>query len=131
MSRAPCYDCEREAPRKYLQRREVVIPNPPGESGYVEAPVLLCSECIGKRCGYNCPQCGVTHSEKENARYCCKRRPGEAPDCRECGRRMERGAWGVTASGEQTVEWAECEGCGIGWGRFTGWEQLEQEEPEQ
>ncbi|WP_084157091.1 hypothetical protein [Haladaptatus cibarius] len=68
------------------------------------------------------------HDSVEDAEYCCQRRPEDAPDCIECGRRIERGAWGTTADGTRTVEFAECEACDIGWGWFAGWHQLDQEQ---
>lgn len=123
-----CYDCERETHRRNLQRREVVVETPEPGSGYTETPVYLCSECIGRRFGYDCPQCGITHGDMEDARYCCRRAPGEAPDCRDCGDRMQREAWGYTADGRPTVEYASCERCGMGWGRFTGWHPPEEQE---
>lgn len=49
------------------------------------------------------------------------RQPGEAPDCRSCGRRMRRTAWGYRADGEPTCELAECDACGMSWGKYTGW----------
>lgn len=119
-----CYDCGRELARRDLQTREVVVDHDCG-LGYEEVPVPLCRSCIGRRRGYPCPQCGLRHDDKESARYCCRRRPGEAPDCPACGRRMERGAWGHSAATGPTVEWAECECCPLGWGRFTGWERLD------
>ena len=99
-----------------------------GESGYDMVPVPLCNACIGHRFGFECPNCGIHHDSKDDARYCCQRRPGEAPDCTECGRRMKRGAWGYHADGRPTVEWAECEPCNIGWGRFTGWHDLDEQD---
>ena len=127
LPRAECYDCEREAPRRYLQYREVLIDNPEGESGYTETRVLMCSDCIGTRYGYDCPHCGLTYNEQEKAEYCCKRRRGEAPDCPECGLRMQREAWGHDAMGP-TVEYASCEKCGMEWGKYTGWHPPEEAE---
>lgn len=122
-----CYDCDREMPRRYLQTRPVIIPYDEG-LGYDEVPVPLCSRCEGKRFGFDCPNCGLQHDTMDDAQYCCERRPGDAPDCKECGRRMKRGAWGFGADGERSVEWAECEGCNLGWGRFTGWHDLDDAE---
>lgn len=119
-SRPKCYDCERRVPRAYLQLRPVVF-DIEGDSGYEEVPVPLCSECEGRRFGFDCPQCGLTYDEKDNARYCCERAPGEAPDCPDCGRRMERVSWGYTAAGRPTCEVAECEECDVHWGKYTGW----------
>lgn len=119
-----CYDCEREVGRRNLQMTEVMMTHDDG-MGYDWVPVPLCPDCIGRRWGYDCPQCGLTHDEKDDARYCCRRRPGEAPDCPGCGRRMERGAWGYDPARGNTVEWAECECCPIAWGRFTGWHRTE------
>lgn len=124
-----CYGCGREAGRRALVQREVPIHDDEG-MGYEMVPVPLCRGCVGERFGYDCPQCGLTHDEKDDARYCCQRRPGEAPDCPECGRRMERGAFGYDPATGPTVEWAECEACGIGWGKYTGWHGLDAEESE-
>ncbi len=46
----------------------------------------------------------------------------------ECGRRMKRMSHGMTASGEPTCEFTECETCSIGWGKFTGWHDLSEEQ---
>lgn len=124
-----CYDCAREPGSTPHSRREIVIDSPDGHSGYDVVSVPLCRECIGDRFGHECPICGVPHDSREDARFCCQRRPGEAPDCPHCGRRMQRGAWGTHADGRQTVEWAECECCPVAWGRFTGWHQQDDAEP--
>jgi len=128
-----CYECGRKFRRRALQTREVVVHHDDG-LGYEEIPVPLCRACIGERYGFDCPQCGLHHDDKESAQYCCRRRPGEAPDCPACGRRMERGSWGddpdAPEGHQRTVEWAECECCPIGWGRFTGWAELNQDKCE-
>ena len=115
---ATCFECETEFSRA-LEMREVMMDLPSG--GYDMVPVPMCSRCIGERFGWDCPQCGIHHDTKEDARYCCERAPGEAPDCPECGRRMERVSWGFTADGAPTCEVAECEECDVQWGKFTGW----------
>lgn len=120
-----CWDCERRMARRNLQTREVMVTHDDG-LGYDMVPVPICPHCIGKRFGYDCPQCGIHHDDRESAEYCCRRRPGEAPDCPECGRRMKRTAWGYAADGEPSVECAECEACGVFWGRFTGFSDLEE-----
>jgi len=117
-----CHECGTVASSS-LPKREIVIDLPSG--GYDTVPVPLCRACIGQMFGFECPNCGIRHDSRDDARYCCQRAPGEAPDCRECGRRMERGAWGSHADGRPTVEWAECEACGVSWGRFTGWHDAE------
>ncbi len=118
-----CVDCGTEHDRRDLQMCPVVVDQPDG--GYEEIPMPLCHRCRGKRHGYNCPQCGITHDTKRDAEFCCERAPGEAPDCPECGRRMKRTAHGMTADGQPTCEFAECESCGIQWGKFTGWHDPE------
>lgn len=117
-----CFDCEREAPRRYLQETAIMDTSGPG-IGYETIMVPLCDACRKKRKGHDCPHCGMTHGTEEDAMFCCRRRPGEAPDCPECGRRMQRSAWGYTADGEPTCEYAVCEtpDCGVEWGKYTGW----------
>lgn len=122
--RPSCYDCGAEFARRHLQPTEIHIDHDEG-AGYDRVPVPMCDRCRNERFGYDCPNCGLTYASGDDARYCCRRAPGEAPDCRECGRRMKRGAFGYTADGRPTVEWAECEGCGVAWGRFTGWHDLD------
>lgn len=122
---ATCFECDRTFSRP-LEQREIHMNKP--EGGYDRVAVPLCPSCIGEMFGWDCPQCGIHHDTQEDARYCCERAPGEAPDCIECGRRMERGSWGYHADGRPTCEWAECEACGIGWGRFTGWHYPDEEE---
>lgn len=39
---------------------------------------------------------------------------------------MERTVWGYTAEGQPTCEAAECDPCGIVWGKYTGWDYLEE-----
>lgn len=121
-----CYDCEREIPQRHLQPTEVIIHHDEG-LGYDWVPVPMCGDCRRRRYGYDCPQCGCTYDSEDDAMFCCRRRPGEAPDCPECGRRMERGAWGYSPDGGPTVEWATCECCPVTWGRFTGWHQTDDE----
>lgn len=117
-----CYDCKRRIDRRNLQPTEVPIHHDDG--GYDWVPVPMCPECQGERYGWDCPICGIVHSEKENAKWCCDRHPAEAPDCIECGRRMERGSWGYSPETGHTVDWAKCEACNIGWGSYTGWHDL-------
>ncbi len=119
-----CYDCGRETARRNLQTREVIVTHDEG-LGYEEVTVMLCSRCIGERFGYDCPQCGIRHDDKESARFCCERRPSEAPDCRQCGRRMTVGSASYDPATGTSVTWAECECCPVGWGAFTGWELLD------
>jgi hypothetical protein len=119
-----CYDCDREAPRRYLQQTEIMDTSGPG-IGYEYITVPLCSHCRQQRYGYDCPHCGLTHDTEEDAVFCCRRRPGEAPDCPNCNRRMKRTAWGYTVDGKPTCEFAVCEGCGVEWGKYTGWHKPE------
>jgi hypothetical protein len=123
-----CYDCGVEPGSTSFARREIVVHHP-NELGYDVIVVPLCRACIGRRFGHECPTCGLHHDTHEDARYCCQRRPGEAPDCPHCGRRMARGTRGAHADGRPTVEWAECECCPVAWGRFTGWHQQDDAEP--
>jgi hypothetical protein len=116
-----CYECERRFRRSAIHMREIIISHDEG-LGYEEVPVPMCRDCEGRRFGFECPQCGIRHHDKDDAMYCCRRAPGEAPDCPECGRRMERVSWGATASGEPTCEAAKCEECDVFWGKFTGFE---------
>lgn len=120
-----CGDCERRVDRRNLQRRKVAVDRP-DESGYDLIPMPLCPACIGKRFGYDCPQCGINHSNREDAEHCCRRRPGESPDCPNCGRRMDRVSWGFHADGRPTCEVAECEPCGVMWGKYTGFEGVDE-----
>jgi len=41
---------------------------------------------------------------------------------------MGVGAWSVSVIGTESITWQECEGCGIGWGPFSGWVDTETEE---
>lgn len=119
-----CYDCGHQPGYRNLVHREVMMHHDEG-MGYDMVPVPLCRACVGRRYGFDCPQCGITHDSREDAVYCCRRRPGEAPDCLGCGRRMKRGAWGHSPETGPSVEWAECECCPIAWGRFTGWHRTD------
>lgn len=125
-----CYDCERELARRHLQPTEVIDTSGPG-IGYERITVPMCGKCRKKRFGFSCPQCGVLHDTQEDAMFCCQRRPGEAPDCPECGRRMERLAWGYTAAGRPTCEFAVCEDCEVEWGKFTGWKKPDDEDTQE
>lgn len=89
--------------------------------GYDMVAVPMCPRCIGERFGYDCPNCGLHYDDRDDAQYCCRRAPGEAPDCPECNRRMKRVSWGYAADGEPTCKVAECEECGVQWGKYTGW----------
>lgn len=122
-----CYDCGREPAIGSFARREIHIDRPDG--GYDRVPVPLCPDCIGRLFGFECPRCGAHYDDRDDAQYCCRRRPGEAPDCPHCGRRMARGAWGHSPTTGPTVEWAECECCPVAWGRFTGWHHQDDAEP--
>lgn len=115
---ATCYECDRSFSQP-LPQREVMMDIPSG--GYDMVSVPMCRDCIHDREGYPCPDCGLLHETADDAEYCCHRDPAEAPDCKECGRRME-----VTAKGHDPIEGpsvtvAECEACNVGWGAFTGW----------
>lgn len=125
MGSITCGDCGTDLDRRSAVTREVHVDHEDG-LGYDRVPMPLCPNCDLKRHGHDCTHCGRTHRSIEAAADCCVG-TSKAPDCRECGRRMERGAWGYDAAGNQTIEWAECEGCGIGWGAFTGWHDLDQQ----
>lgn len=118
-----CAECGDEYARRHLQTVPVMVDLPDG--GYEDVPMPVCDHCRGRMYGYDCPHCGINYSEKEEARYCCERAPGEAPDCPGCNRRMERLSWGHHADGRPTCEFAECEDCGIQWGKYTGWHDPE------
>lgn len=121
MSRQSCYDCDRELDRRDLHMRPVIVTHDDG-SGYDEVRVPLCPACEGQRFGFECPQCGILHDSKDDAEYCCRRRESEAPDCIECGRRMEVTSMGYSEHRGSSVTTAECECCPVMWGRYTGWD---------
>lgn len=125
---AHCYDCGAGLSARRMTRGVAHVEHADG-AGYDRVKVPMCPHCKLKRHGIACSECGQLHRDQEAAYMCCRtpdgRLPGEAPDCKECGRRMERGAWGHGPHGP-TVEWAECEACDIGWGRFTGWHVLDE-----
>ncbi len=122
-----CYDCG-FTPHDPTALGEGMVHIDREDGGYDRVPVPMCRDCRAKRHGHDCPECGETYLMLEDAAKCCDPAPGEAPDCPECGRRMERGSWGYTADGKPTVEWAECEACNIGWGKYTGFHDLDAEE---
>ena len=45
--------------------------------------------------------------------------------CPECGELMDVGAVGNPG---ETITWQDCEDCGIGWGPFTGFVPLDEDE---
>lgn len=47
--------------------------------------------------------------------------PGRGPACCKCGRPMEVVAWGFSPNFGESATAAECEECGITWGRYTGY----------
>ena len=119
-----CYNCERD-----VYRRDIVydeVPMDLDEGGYEMVPVPVCRDCYREWYGYDCPHCGIPHESASDARYCCERHPSEAPDCPECNRRMELGAWGYDPIEGTTATWAECEACEVGWGAYTGFHDLEE-----
>lgn len=119
-----CYDCGATfATLANVARVSVHVDREDG--GYDRIDVPMCRNCRKRRHGHDCPDCGQRYLLLEDAATCCSPAPREAPDCYRCGRRMERKSWGYGADGEPTVEWAECEDCELGWGRFTGWHQLD------
>jgi hypothetical protein len=34
---------------------------------------------------------------------------------------------GAVGNPGETITWQQCDECGVGWGRYTGWEDLETE----
>jgi hypothetical protein len=122
-----CVECEREVGRRNLARVEVMQTLPSG--GYEYVPMPMCRACRVRLHGHDCLECGTRHLDLEDAALCCEGpQAGEAPDCIECGRRMARGSWGYDPVEGPTVDWAECEACNIGWGKWTGWHDLDAEE---
>jgi len=121
-----CVDCGTELRHGAGTRVMVHMDKPDGGYDRVEMPA--CRRCALERRGYDCDECGQVHETNQAAYECCIGST-KAPDCRECGRRMEVGAAGYSPAEGQTITWAECECCPIAWGRFTGWELLDGEEP--
>lgn len=50
------------------------------------------------------------------------------PRCPSCHEHMTAGAFGYSERTGETVDWAECETCSIGWGPFTGFVPLDDED---
>lgn len=123
-----CYDCERQVPHRHTRRVETPIHHDDG-LGYDMIPVPVCDRCRLKRRGHACEHCGQLHADIEAADRCCVG-ASKAPRCPECSRRMERGSWGYGPDGGMTVDWAECEACGIGWGAWSGFHELDEEDGE-
>lgn len=121
----PCYGCDREIRHRRAKKAQVMEHQESG--GYTTFQAPFCDRCFHERHGYDCPQCGITHENERDARYCCRRAPEEAPDCPECGRRMEVGAMGYDPMTGSSVTWAACECCPVGWGQFTGFEHTDEE----
>lgn len=46
------------------------------------------------------------------------------PPCRNCDEPMTVESWGWASTTGETVDWAVCEGCGLGWGPVTEWVDL-------
>jgi hypothetical protein len=39
---------------------------------------------------------------------------------------MDVGSWSLDPSGKETITVEQCDECGIGWGQFTGWFELDE-----
>lgn len=127
--RIECYGCGIDVSLRAASHIEEPIDRDDG-TGYDMVPVPLCPTCAVQRHGHNCPDCGELHKFQEDALTCCPPRADNGmpmgPPCRECGDRMDPGAAGVDAHGVESVSWATCEDCGLGWGPFTGFVDLEE-----
>lgn len=121
-STTTCVDCDREITRRTATRVMVHMDKPDG--GYDRVPMYACRQCALKRRGYQCDHCGEYHETLLAADECCVGQT-KAPDCQACGRRMSVGAKGYGPIEGETITWAECDCCPIGWGQYTGWEQLD------
>lgn len=115
---ATCYDCDAKLSAREVVRAEV--PMDMHDGGYEFVDVPICRRCQLKRHGHPCDHCGELHMDLEAAYRCCVG-VTKAPDCIECGRRMKIGARGYDPLGGDSITWADCECCPVGWGRFTGW----------
>lgn len=126
MSRS-CYECGRSfSSRHALAMASVHVDL--DEGGYERIDVPMCLDCRKERNGHDCPECGRRYLHLEDAALCCEgRKAGEAPDCPECNRRMKRVSWGYTAGGQPTCEYAVCEACDVGWGKYTGWHNRDEQ----
>ena len=119
-----CVDCGTELRNGAGTQVMVHMDDPDG--GYDRVRMPACRRCALERRGYECDHCGQLHETQRDAYECCVG-DTKAPDCIECGRRMEVGASGYHPVRGPDITWAECECCPIGWGRFTGWELLDEE----
>jgi hypothetical protein len=54
----------------------------------------------------------------------------QGPPCRDCEEPMEAKSFGWAPDSGETVDWAVCEECGLGWGPVTDWVDLYEEEPD-
>lgn len=126
-SRIKCAGCGIDVSLRSAVRREEPVDREDG-TGYDMVSVLLCPTCDVERHGHNCPDCGQAHRFQEDALTCCTPRAANGmpmgPPCRDCGDRMEPGAAGVDAHGVESVSWATCADCALGWGPFTGFVEL-------
>lgn len=118
-----CVDCGTEIRHKRATTVEVFDHNDDG-LGYTTYQAPACRRCALERRGYECDHCGQLHETNRAAYECCIG-DSKAPDCPECGRRMEIGAAGYGPAEGMSITWAECECCPVGWGRFTGWEMTD------
>lgn len=121
---ARCVNCD--APLSARETVEVQVHVDREGGGYDRIPMPACRRCWLDRHGVECGHCGELHRTNEAAYNCCVGK-SKAPDCAECGRRMEVGAKGYGPLEGETITWAECECCPVGWGRYTGWVQTDGE----
>lgn len=117
-----CVDCGTEI--RHDRATTVRCLDHHGDGGYTEFQAPACRRCALERRGYECEDCGELHETQQAAYECCVG-DTKAPDRIQCGRRMEVTAAGYSGLEGQTVTYAECECCPIGWGRFTGRDQLD------
>jgi hypothetical protein len=96
------------------------------DGGYERVNMPACRRCALKRRGYECDHCGQLHETQRQAYECCVGRT-KAPDCLECGRRLDVTAKGYGPVEGPTITFAECECCPVAWGRYTGWVQTDDE----
>lgn len=121
---AHCVDCE--APLSAREAVKVPVHVDREDGGYDRVPMPACRRCRLKRHGHACDHCGTLHMTIEAAYHCCMG-VSKAPDCPECGRRMEATAWGYDPVEGQTITCAECECCPVFWGRFTQFDYTDDE----